>query len=108
VEEHEAERQGILANVPPPSDIGSWYHMIDGVIILDTTGNDELLHTAIAKVIGWDDTWVEAACVPGSSHAARGAAMRAQEWATLYDEGFLNYECYPSAWSDMHCYKLRP
>lgn len=78
-EEKEADRQDIVASVAPPDHIGSWFHKIDRLIIMDDASILELLNSAALKVIGWQDSCVTDMCILGYSIAAHGAALRAKE-----------------------------
>ncbi|KAH8586064.1 hypothetical protein B0O99DRAFT_679009 [Bisporella sp. PMI_857] len=79
----------VAANVLPPVDTGSWFHSVDELIILDDGWEVELLDQAARKALAWKDAVPEEGmgiCIPASEIAARGAALRALELISLYED----------------------
>lgn len=81
----------VAATVPPPTDTGSWLHPVDEFVILDPGWEVEILDRAARKALEWKDGVSERVkgkgiCVPGVEKAARGAALKAAQWVTMWEE----------------------
>ena len=84
--EYRAAFLDVIANVPPPAEIGSWVQPVDHVIILGDEGYTDLLLTAVEKAIGWNDTVVDGMCIPTATFAARGAALEGRRYRRSHDD----------------------
>ncbi|KIM97242.1 hypothetical protein OIDMADRAFT_20478 [Oidiodendron maius Zn] len=84
--EYQAAFLDVIANVPPPAEIGSWVQPVDHVIILGDEGYTDLLLTAVKKAIGWNDTVVDGMCIHTPTFAARGAALEGRKKRRSHDD----------------------
>jgi len=73
--------EDLVKNVEPPAHIGSWYHQVDNLVVLQTAWEGELVRRAAEKALGWNST---EKCIQTWEIAARGAALRALDWVEYY------------------------